>query len=73
MFVFLDTFHAPERDIEKALRMTVSDVFKGLTGGLSVVATLKAGALTPGTRVLVQPQGDCANIKCKMRDKLINY
>lgn len=59
----IDKFRSPERQIDKPLRMCVSDVFKGMGSGLSVAGTLQAGSVQPGDKVVIMPQGSVATVK----------
>lgn len=59
----IDKFKPPTRQVDKPLRMCIADVFKGMGSGVWVSGTLQAGAVSPGEKVLVMPQGVSANIK----------
>jgi len=60
---FLDSFKPPERAISKPLRLCISDVFKSSGSGFSIVGRIETGQLRVGDKVLVQPQGEVAQIK----------
>lgn len=47
----------------KPLRMCVVDVFKGMGSGFSVSGIIHAGAVQPGDRLLVMPQGEMLTVK----------
>ena len=49
--------------MSKPLRMCVSDVFKGMGSGFSVAGVIHAGAVQPGDRLLVMPQGELLTVK----------
>lgn len=50
--------------IEKPLRLTIADVFRGgVTNPLSISGRIEAGSLQIGDTVLVQPSGETAAIK----------
>ena len=51
--------------MQKAFRMCIADVFKGMGSGFSVSGMVQAGTAQPGEKVLVMPQGETANIKSK--------
>ena len=70
MYFSADDFTAPVRAVDKPLRFSISDVYKSVTGGLCAAGTLKAGALTPSTKVIVQPQGENANVKALSADEI---
>ena len=59
----IDNFKLPERQVSKPLRMCVSDVFKGMGSGFSVAGVIHAGAVQPGDRLLVMPQGELLTVK----------
>lgn len=58
-----DNFKVPERAIDKPFRMSVSDVYKGATGGFSVAGRIETGVLCLNDRVLVCPIREVATIK----------
>lgn len=49
--------------MDKPFRLIISDVFKGLGSGFSVVGRVSSGSVQAGDRVLVQPAGDLAVVK----------
>ena len=59
----VDTFKLPERQVSKPLRLCVVDVFKGMGSGFSVAGIIHAGAVQPGDRLLVMPQGEMLTVK----------
>ncbi|XP_050440650.1 HBS1-like protein isoform X2 [Adelges cooleyi] len=66
----IDNFKPPERAIFKPLRLCVSDVFKSSGSGFSIVGRVETGQLRVGDKVLVQPQGETAQIKSIEIDEL---
>lgn len=62
-YLFLDSFKPPERAVSKPLRLCVSDVYKSTGSGFSIVGRVETGQLRVGDKVLVQPQGEIAQIK----------
>jgi len=62
-YLFLDSFKPPERAISKPLRVCISDVYKSSGSGFSIVGRVETGQLRVGDKVLVQPQGEIAQIK----------
>ncbi|KAK2181185.1 hypothetical protein NP493_407g03006 [Ridgeia piscesae] len=66
----IDNFKLPERQVSKPLRMCVSDVFKGMGSGFSVAGVIHAGAVQPGDRLLVMPQGELLTVKGVLIDDL---
>lgn len=61
------TYTIPSRILCAAgapVRLPVQDVFKGRTGGTCVGGKLEAGALRPGSKVLVVPGYVAATVKC---------
>lgn len=59
----IDEFSAPERAIAKPLRLTVTDVFKGLTGGFCVAGLIETGCIQSGDKVLVMPIEEQMTVK----------
>ncbi|XP_025405308.1 HBS1-like protein isoform X2 [Sipha flava] len=59
----IDSFKPPERPISKPLRLCISDVYKSLGSGYSIVGRIETGQMRVGDKVLVQPQGEIAQIK----------
>ncbi|XP_060835982.1 HBS1-like protein [Rhopalosiphum padi] len=66
----IDSFKPPERAISKPLRLCISDVFKSSGSGFSIVGRVETGQLRVGDKVLVQPQGEVAQIKSIEIDEL---
>lgn len=64
----IDKFKAVERPMDKPFRLIISDVFKGLGSGFSVVGRVSSGSVQAGDRVLVQPAGDLAVVKAVTMD-----
>lgn len=50
----------------------MSDVYKSTGSGFSIVGRVETGQLRVGDKVLVQPQGEIAQIKSEYFLKLIN-
>lgn len=59
----IDKFQPPERPIDKSLRMSINDVFKGVTGGFSLAGKIESGFIKTGDKVLVMPAGEQGFIK----------
>ncbi|XP_071446392.1 uncharacterized protein HBS1 [Hetaerina americana] len=66
----IDNFKTPPRPIVKPFRMSVNDIFKGTGSGFCVSGRVETGTLQLGDRVLVQPQGELAQIKGIAIDEL---
>ncbi|VVC31843.1 Translation protein, beta-barrel domain,Translation elongation factor EFTu/EF1A, C- [Cinara cedri] len=66
----IDSFKPPERAISKPLRLCVSDVYKSTGSGFSIVGRVETGQLRVGDKVLVEPQGEIAQIKSIEIDEL---
>lgn len=59
-----DNFRVPERNIDKPLRLTISDIFKGtVSGGLCIAGRIETGVLAPNDKVLVCPLKEVATVK----------
>ncbi|KAF2139389.1 uncharacterized protein K452DRAFT_320517 [Aplosporella prunicola CBS 121167] len=60
----LDASEPSKRAIEKPLRMTVADIFRGgVTNPLSISGRLDAGSLQVGDHIVAMPAGETAFIK----------
>ncbi|ELT90052.1 hypothetical protein CAPTEDRAFT_178027 [Capitella teleta] len=59
----IDRFRSPDRMIDRAFRMCVGDIFKGMGSGFSVAGTIQAGSVQVGDRLVIMPQGDICNVK----------
>lgn len=60
----LDSTNASKRAIDRPLRLTVSDVFRGGTNNaLSLTGRIESGSLQAGEQILVMPSGEKANIR----------
>lgn len=46
--------------------MCISDVYKSSGSGFSIVGRIETGQLKVGDKVLVQPQGETAQIKSEL-------
>ncbi|XP_046391085.1 protein HBS1 isoform X1 [Ischnura elegans] len=66
----IDNFKTPPRPITRPFRMSVNDIFKGTGSGFCVAGRVEAGTLQLGDRVLVQPQGELAQVKGISIDEL---
>lgn len=59
---FLDKFRVPERPIDKSLRISVTDIFKGISG-LCVTGRIETGVLRKNDNILVCPLKEQATVK----------
>ncbi|XP_033738844.1 HBS1-like protein [Pecten maximus] len=59
----IDKFKTVTRQLDKPLRLTVGDVFKGMGAGFSVTGRVGAGSVQTGDKVQVMPYGEMATIK----------
>ncbi|TDH66291.1 hypothetical protein CCR75_005228 [Bremia lactucae] len=64
----IDTFASPPRQIAKPFRMTVSDVSKSMSLGLTVSGRIYAGAAAIGDSFLLMPVGLLLSIKGMEQD-----
>ena len=48
------------------------DVFKGMGSGFSVAGIIHAGAVQPGDRLLVMPQGEMLTVKGEERGNILS-
>lgn len=64
----LDTLAVPERALEAALRIPVSNVFKGQTSGpsgLGVSGRIESGVVQVGEKIAVLPGDETAVVRSK--------
>lgn len=66
----IDNFKTPPRPVTKPFRMSVNDIFKGTGSGFCVSGRVETGLLQTGDKVLVQPQGELAQVKGIAIDEL---
>lgn len=60
----LDNFEPVTHNLEKPLRMTISDVFRGgVQNPLSISGRIEAGFLQVGQQILIQPSSEIATIR----------
>ncbi|XP_045158816.2 HBS1-like protein isoform X2 [Mercenaria mercenaria] len=70
----IDKFKPVARPVEKPLRITVSDVFKGMGSGYTVTGKVVSGSVQIGDRVTVMPAAEYAIIKgIGINDEAVNY
>ena len=62
-FFTSDKFKPVNRAIDKSLRITVSDVFKGMGSGFTMAGKIVSGCVQMGDRVLVMPAAEYAIVK----------
>lgn len=60
----LDSFEPVAHNLDRPLRMTIGDVFRGgIQNPLSISGRIEAGSLQIGQQILVQPSGETASIR----------
>lgn len=59
----IDNINPPERLIDKPTRVSITDVYKGMTSGVSIGGRVIAGKLEPNQKLLLQPQGETCEVK----------
>eukprot|EP01094_Clydonella_sp_ATCC50884_P011114 TRINITY_DN20910_c0_g1_i1.p1 TRINITY_DN20910_c0_g1~~TRINITY_DN20910_c0_g1_i1.p1 ORF type:complete len:456 (+),score=167.15 TRINITY_DN20910_c0_g1_i1:32-1369(+) len=59
----IDRFKVPARDVDKPLRLCISDVFKGSQGGSIVAGRVEAGVVAQGDTVAIAPEGQTCGVK----------
>lgn len=70
----IDKFKPIARPVERPLRITVSDVFKGMGSGFTVTGKVVAGSVQIGDRVTVMPAAEYAVIKgISVNDEGVNF
>jgi len=65
----IDKFEPKPRDIEKALRMSVSDVYKSLATGITVAGKIETGTLSEGDDLILMPIKEVCTVKTILRNK----
>ncbi|XP_060081128.1 HBS1-like protein isoform X1 [Ylistrum balloti] len=66
----IDKFKTVTRQLDKPLRLTVGDVFKGMGAGFSVTGRVGAGSVQTGDKVQIMPYGETATVKGIMLGEL---
>lgn len=61
--IFLDSFKTPERAIDKAFRMSVSDVYKGTGSGFCLSGRIASGHVCANDKLLVSPSKEQGQVK----------
>lgn len=59
----IDLFKAPQRSVEKAFRLCVSDVFKDQGSGFCVTGKIEAGYIQTGDKALAMPPNETCTVK----------
>ncbi|XP_051172070.1 protein HBS1 [Leptopilina boulardi] len=59
----IDNFKCPERPIDKPLRFSVNDIFKGTSSGFCISGHVETGLLSIGDKVVILPQNESAQVK----------
>nr|CAG4714951.1 unnamed protein product [Naegleria fowleri] len=65
----IDKLDPKPRDTEKALRMSVSDVYKSLATGVTIAGKIETGTLSEGDEIIVMPIKEVCTIKTIFRNK----
>ncbi|XP_015178856.1 PREDICTED: HBS1-like protein isoform X3 [Polistes dominula] len=66
----IDNFKCPERPVNKPLRFSVNDIYKGTGSGFCVSGHVETGMVCIGDKVLVQPQNEVAVVKGLQADDM---
>ena len=59
-----DLLNAPERAVDRPLRLFIADIFKGANGGVVVSGRIDSGNIQIGEQVLVMPLNEAASVRC---------
>lgn len=60
----LDSYEPVTHNLDRPLRMTVGDVFRGgIQNPLSISGRIEAGSVQTGQQILIQPSGESATVK----------
>lgn len=66
----IENFKVPERAIDRPLRMSVSDIYKGTGSGLCISGRIETGVLCLNDKVLVGASREQAQVKALTMDEL---
>lgn len=66
----INKFKIPERAIDKPFRMSINDVFKGLSSGFCVSGRIESGVLCQNDKVLICPAKETATVKTILMDEI---
>ncbi|XP_024012446.1 HBS1-like protein isoform X1 [Eutrema salsugineum] len=65
----VDSVKSPDRDVSKPLLMPICDVVRSTSQGqVSACGKLEAGAVRPGSKIMVMPSGDQGTVRSLERD-----
>ncbi|CAH2073209.1 unnamed protein product [Thlaspi arvense] len=65
----VDSVKSPDRDVAKPLLMPICDVVRSTSQGqVSACGKLEAGAVRPGSKIMVMPSGDQGTVRSLERD-----
>ncbi|KAI1288406.1 HBS1-like protein [Halotydeus destructor] len=64
----VDAFRPPERPISKPFRMSVADIFKGVSSGICVSGRIEAGAVQVGQKLTIMPAAEPCTVKAITQD-----
>ncbi|KAF8085811.1 hypothetical protein N665_0646s0014 [Sinapis alba] len=65
----VDSVKSPDRDVSKPLLMPICDVVRSSSQGqVSACGKLEAGAVRPGSKIMVMPSGDQGTVRSLERD-----
>jgi elongation factor 1 alpha-like protein len=66
----IDVMKTPERAIEKPFRMSISDIFKGQSAGVSVVGRVESGCVLKEDRLLCTPINEVCVVKSVLVEQM---
>lgn len=59
----IDNFKPPDRPISKPFRLSLSDIFKGVTSGICIGGRVEAGAVQVGQKLVILPASELCVVK----------
>ncbi|KAL9654492.1 hypothetical protein ABK040_010512 [Willaertia magna] len=65
----IDKFEPKARDIEKALRLSISDVYKAIQTGITIAGKIETGVISEGDELVIMPIMERCQVKCILRHK----
>lgn len=66
----IDNFKIPERSIDKAFRMSVTDIFKGTGSGFCISGRIETGVICVNEKILIGPSREQAQVKTILIDDM---
>lgn len=59
----IDNFKCPERPVDKQMRFSVNDIFKGTGSGFCVSGRVETGMISSGDKILILPRNESGLVR----------